>query len=159
MIRVDRIHDTTRCLALSALLISAAASAESLYCSAESASGFVFDAQAQTWKVSSFPVEKRQYRVAPANEDDIFAKALKYDYEVRDAVSSKPVIHCKTVRLPDSNEETGLIICKGSFGASFNIDKQTGRYIRSQPTGYVTRQAGTQGEDGPFMEIGNCSPE
>ena len=103
MIRVDRKHDATWCLALSALLFSAAVSAESLYCSAESASGFVFDAQAQTWKVSSFPVDKRQYRVAPANEGDIIAKALKYDYEVRDAVSSKPVIHCKTVKLSDSN--------------------------------------------------------
>ncbi len=63
------------------------------------------------------------------------------------------------MKLADSNEETGLIMCKGLFGASFNIDRQTGRYIRSQPTGYVTRQASTRDDEGPFMEIGSCGPE
>lgn len=155
MIRVDQRRFAPGCLAALALF-SGPIHAESLHCAAQSASGFVYDEAAGAWTVASFPVENRKYLVAPANENDIFAQALKYDYEVRDAGSSKPVIHCKSVKLPDSNEETGLILCKGSFGATFNIDRQTGRYIRTQPTGYVLREASTQSEDGPFMEIGNC---
>ena len=43
------------------------------------------------------------------------------------------------------------------FGESFNFDKRSGRYIRSQPTGYVTVKTSSDTESGPYMEIGNCS--
>ncbi len=159
MMRVNQRRFAPGCLA-ALVLFCGSIHAESLHCKAQSASGFVYDKTSDTWMVSSFPVEDRQYLVAPANADDLFARALKFDYEVREASTSKPVIHCKAARLPDSNEETGLILCKGSFGATFNIDRRTGRYIRTQPTGYVLRQASTQAdEDGPFMEIGNCDTQ
>jgi hypothetical protein len=145
------------CLLALILVGSEAVHAETLSCAARSASGFIYDMQSDSWQPASFPIETRKYRVRPANEDDIIARALKYDYEIIAADSSHPVIRCKSVKLPDSNEETGLIMCKGTFGASFNIDTVTGRYIRSQPTGYVTRQASTDSGDGPYIEIGNCS--
>ena len=157
MIRVDRRHDTIRCLAALALFCSHAAFAGSLVCSAERASGFVYDKQSQTWVSSNLPVAEKTYLVSPANENDIVASALKYDYEIREAGSSNTVIHCKAIRFSDSNDETGLIMCRGSSGASFNIDTQTGRYIRSQPTGYLTRLASTAADDNPYMEIGSCS--
>lgn len=156
MIRVDKGRIALACLAALAIVFSGSTYAESLSCAAESASGFVYDKQSETWQASSFPIENRKYLVQPANQDDLIARTLKYDYEIKDAGSSKPVIHCKAVRLPDSNEETGLIMCRGSFGASFNIDRETGRYVRSQPTGYVTKRTSTATEEGPYLEIGNC---
>jgi hypothetical protein len=126
---------------------------------AERANGFVYDPENKSWKLSSFSVENKKYRVSPTDGNDIFTRALKYDYEIRDAGSPKPIIHCKTIKETDSNRETGLILCRGSFGASFNIDKQSGRYIRSQPSGYVTKKASSESEDGPYMEVGNCSAE
>ena len=159
MIRVYTRRIAPGCLAAPLLFLSVSAFAGSLSCAAHSASGFVYDKQSESWQASPFPIENRKYSVRPANQDDIFARALKYDYEIIEADSSKPVIRCKTVRLPDSNEETGLIMCKGAFGAIFNIDTGTGRYIRSQPTGYVMRQTSTELDDGPYLEIGSCSAE
>jgi hypothetical protein len=159
MIRVDNRHNAIRWLALLAVVFSETAFPQALLCTAEQASGFVYDPDDQSWQASSLPVEHRRYLVAPANADNLVARALKYDYEVTDAESSKPVIQCKSVRLPDSNEETGLIMCKGSFGASFNIDRRNGRYVRAHTDGYVTRQASTKTTQGPYLEIGNCAPE
>jgi len=156
MTRVDQRHNAIECLAVLALCFSGPAISQSLICAAEQASGFVYDQQTDAWKVSSMPVEQRQYRVTPANQDDLVARALKYDYEVTDAATSKPVIHCKAIKFEDSNDETGLILCRGAYGAIFNIDRDSGRYVRSQPSGYVTRQASTREEEGPYMEIGNC---
>lgn len=159
MIRVDMRPGTITVPVVLAFYISTAASAEALFCTAERASGFIYDPADQSWEVSTLSVEHRQYLVAPANEDNLFARALKYDYEVKDAGSSKPIIHCKSLKYPDSNEETGLIMCKGSFGASFNIDKQSGRYVRAH-TGYsFTRQTSAEATEGPYMEIGNCTPK
>ena len=157
MIRVDKGRIAPGCLLALILVCSEAVHAETLSCAARSASGFVYDKQSDSWQVSSFPVDERKYLVRPANQDDLIARALKYDYEITAAGSSKPVIRCKSVKLPDSNEETGLIMCKGPFGASFNIDTVTGRYIRTQPTGYVTRQTSTAANETPFMEIGSCT--
>ena len=159
MIQVYRRRDAVRWLAVLALVFSATASPQALFCKAEQASGFVYDPEDQSWKVSSFPVEHRRYLVAPANADNLVARALRYDYEVQDARSSKSVVQCRAVRLPDSNEETGLIICKGSFGASFNIDRHSGRYVRAQTGGYVTRQVNTETTQGPYLEIGSCTPK
>ena len=159
MIRVDRIQPGLRCLALLAVVFSKTAFPQALFCTAEQVSGFVYDPSDQSWKASSFPTEHRSYLVAPANAGNLVARTLKFDYEVKDADSSEPVIHCRTVKLPDSNEETGLIMCKGSFGASFNIDRRSGRYIRAQTSGYVTRQASTKITRGPYMEIGSCAPQ
>jgi hypothetical protein len=61
------------------------------------------------------------------------------------------------MKLTDSNEETGLVMCRGSSGAIFDFDKRNGRYIRSQPTGYVTEKTGSDTEKGPYIEIGSCS--
>ena len=159
MIRVDTTRVAPGCLLALAIVFPGSIHAESLVCKAEQASGFVYDPESRQWIASAFSIETRKYRVAPVNEDNIFARALKYDYEIRDASSAKPVIHCKSVKLPDSNEETGLIMCRGSFGASFNIDTRTGRYIRAQPTGYVAQQTSTGGEETPYMEIGHCRQE
>jgi hypothetical protein len=159
MIRVGKGRIAPGCLVALLLVISESTVAESFSCAARSASGFVYDEQSGTWQVASFPIENRRYRVRPSNQDNIFARVLEYDYEVTDADSSKPVIRCKAVRLPDSNQQTGLILCRGSLGASFNIDTATGRYIRSQPTGYVTRRTSTEAGDGPYLEIGSCSAE
>jgi len=159
MIRVDRIQTGLRWLALLAIVFTKSAFPQALFCTAEQVSGFVYDPADQSWKASSFPTEHRSYLVAPANSGNLVARTLKFDYEIRDADSSQPVIQCRAVRLPDSNEETGLIMCKGSFGASFNIDRQSGRYIRAQTGGYVTRQAGTEITRGPYMEIGICTPQ
>ncbi|HKJ53418.1 MAG TPA: hypothetical protein VKB27_18130 [Gammaproteobacteria bacterium] len=159
MTRVDNKHNAIRWLAVLAVVFSETAFPQALFCTAEQASGFVYDPEDQSWKTSSLPVEDRRYLVSPANDDNLVARALKFDYEVTDADSSKAVIQCRAVRLPDSNEETGLIMCKGSFGASFNIDRQSGRYVRAQTEGYVTRQTSTQKTQGPYLEIGNCTPQ
>ena len=159
MIRVCKKHFAAGCLSALVIVFSGSAQAESLVCVAESASGFVYDENAETWKVSTLAVEERKYLVAPANEDNIFVQALHYDYEITETDSAKPVIHCKTVKFPDSNEETGFIMCKGPFGTSFNIDKVTGRYIRSETTGYMERHASSASGDGPYMEIGNCKQQ
>jgi len=159
MIRVDKGHITIKCLAILVLVLSESTYADSFVCVAELASGFVYDQENETWKVSSISVENRKYLVLPTDENDIFIKALKFDYEIKNVNSPKPIIHCKAIKETDSNQETGLILCRGSFGASFNIDKGSGRYIRSQPSGYVTKKAGSETGDGPYMEIGNCSPK
>ena len=159
MIRVDTTRVAPGCLVALAIVFPGSIHAQSLVCEAQQASGFVYDPESREWITSELSIGAKKYLVAPANEGDIFAQALKYDYEIRDAGSSKPIIHCKSVNLPDSNEKTGLIMCRGSFGASFNIDTRTGRYIRTQPKGYVTQQASTGAEDAPYMEIGNCSQQ
>ena len=159
MIRVDERHDMLRWLALLAVVFSKTAFPQALFCTAEQVSGFVYDPSDQSWKASSFPAGHRSYLVTPANMNDLVTRTLKYDYEVKDADSSQPVIQCRAVRLPDSNQETGLIMCKGSFGASFNIDRQSGRYVRAQTSGYVTRQASMKSAQGPYMEIGSCTPK
>ena len=157
MIRVDKGHVTIKCLTILVLVLSESLYADSFVCVAERANGFVYDQESEAWKVSSLSIENREYLVSPTDENDIFIKALKFDYEIKNVGSPKPIIHCKAIKETDSNQETGLILCRGSFGASFNIDKVSGRYIRSQPTGYLTKKAGSESEDGPYMEIGNCS--
>ncbi len=159
MIRVYKGHITIKCLAVLVLVLSESAYADSFVCVAELANGFVYDQENKTWKVSSISVENKSYLVSPADENNIFIKALKYDYEIKDVSSQKTIIHCKAVKETDSNLETGLILCRGSFGASFNIDKGSGRYVRSEPSGYVTKKAESGTGDGPYMEIGNCSPK
>ena len=84
---------------------------------------------------------------------------MSYDYAVKRLDSSQPIIHCKTVKLNDSNEETGLVTCSGPEGASFRFDKRSGRFIRSQPTGYITLKTAAEAEGRPYMEIGKCSPK
>ena len=157
MIRVDKVQATIRWLTVLVLAFSESLYADSFVCVAERANGFVYDQENKTWEVASFSVENRKYLVSPTDEDDIFIKALKHDYEIKDVSSTKPILHCRAVKETDSNQETGLILCRGSFGASFNIDKGSGRYIRSQPSGYVTKKASSETGDGPYMEIGNCS--
>ena len=154
--------DTTRCTikywAIFLTFFSFSCYAGSYLCEAEQASGFVYDKENNTWEAASFPVENKQYLVSPTKTDDIISKALKYDYRIEERVSAKPVINCKTIKVADSNEETGLILCRGSFGASFNFDTRNGKYIRSQLTGYVINTTGSPAENLPYIEIGNCSP-
>jgi hypothetical protein len=157
MIRVDKGHITIKCLAVLVLVLSESTYADSFVCVAERANGFVYDQENKTWKASSLSVENRKYLVSPTDENDIFIKALKFDYEIKDVSSSKPIIHCRAVKETDSNQATGLILCRGSLGASFNIDKGSGRYIRSQPSGYLTQKTSSETGVGPYMEIGNCS--
>ncbi len=159
MIRVDRGHISTKCLAVLVLVLCKSAFADSFVCVAEHANGFVYDQETETWEVSSFSVENRSYLVSPTDENNVFIKALKYDYEIQDGSSPKSIIHCKAVKEIDTNQETGLILCRGSLGESFNFDKGSGRYVRSQPSGYVTKKASSGTGDGPYMEIGNCSPK
>ena len=144
MIRVDKGRITVKCLVVLVLVLFESTYADSLVCVAESANGFVYDQENKTWKVSSFSVENRKYLVSPTDENDIFIKALNFDYEIKDVSSPKPIIHCKAIKENDSNQETGLILCRGSFGASFNIDKRSRRYIRSQPSGYLTGKNGSE---------------
>ena len=159
MLKVDNSYITLTCLAVSVLLFSKISHADSYVCQAEHASGFVYDLENKRWEASTFSIENRKYLISQADTKNIFIKALKYDYAIKMVDSSKPIIHCKAVKLTDSNEETGLVTCRGSFGASFNFDKRNGRYIRSQPTGYVTLKSGSNTGNGPYMEIGSCSPE
>lgn len=159
MIQVGKRHITVKCLAILVTVISEPTFADSFLCAAERANGFVYHQENNTWEAFNFPVENKKYLVSRTDADDIFSKALKYDYEIKDVDSQKPIIHCKAVKLTDSNEETGLVLCRGSFGASFNFDKRNGRYVRSQPTGYITRKASTETGNGPYIEIGNCSPK
>ena len=159
MIQPDKAQITIKCLAVLIFVLSESIYADSFVCVAERANGFVYDQENKTWKVSSFSVENRSYLVSPTDENNIFTRALKYDYEIKNASSQKPIIHCKAVKETDSNLETGLILCRGSFGASFNIDKESGRYVWSQPSAYMTKKASSESADGPYMEIGNCSPK
>lgn len=159
MIRVDNLQWPIRCLAVFIVFFAESTYADSFVCVAERANGFVYDQENENWEVASLSVENRKYLVSPTDENDIFIKALKHDYQVRDVSSTKPIIHCKAVKESDSNRETGLILCRGSHGASFDIDKESGRYIRSQPSGYVTKKASSEPGGGPYMEIGVCSLE
>ena len=165
MMKVDQGPVACKYLAVLALFVSQSSIADSYLCEAERASGFVYDQDSKTWETSGFSIEDRKYLVTRTDQDDIFIRALKYDYEIKKADSQHPIIQCKAVKYIDSNEETGLIACRGPFGASFNIDKRNGRYIRSQPTGYVTMKINSNSNsstdmgtaNGPYMEIGNCS--
>ena len=159
MMRVDKVTVTVKCLAVLVFVVSESTYADSFVCVAERANGFVYDQENKTWEVASFPVENKKYLVLPTDENDIFLRALRFDYEIKDASSPKPIIHCKSVKETDSNRETGLVLCRGSSGASFDFDKASGRYIRSQPSGYVTQKASSETGGGPYMEIGNCSPK
>jgi hypothetical protein len=159
MLKVGNCYITLTFLAVSVLLFSKISHADSYVCQAEHASGFVYDLENKTWEASTFSIENRKYLISQADTKNIFIKALKYDYAIKMVDSSKPIIHCKTVKLTDSNEETGLVTCRGSFGASFNFDKRNGRYIRTQPAGYVTLKSDSNAGNGPYMEIGNCSPK
>ena len=123
MIRVDKRHIGIQCLTVAVLVLCESAYAGSFVCQAERANGFMYDQESKTWAVSSIPVENKKYIVSPVDEADIFTRALNFDYEIRDANSAKPIIHCNAIKETDSNRETGLIMCRGSFGASFSIDK------------------------------------
>lgn len=158
MSKAGHCYITIPCIAVSILLFSNHARADSYLCQAEHASGYVYDPENKTWEASTFPIENRKYLISRADTKNVFIKALKYDYEIREASSSKPIIHCRAEKIIDSNEETGLVACRGSSGASFDFDKRSGRYLRSQPTGYVILKSGSDAANGPYMEIGNCSP-
>lgn len=157
MIKVNKWYISLKALAILALAFSQSSYSDSYLCEAERASGFVYNQENKMWQSSKFSIENRKYLVSRTDADDIFIKALKYDYEVKEVKSQQPIIHCKALKLIDSNEETGLITCRGPLGESFNFDKRNGRYIRSQPTGYVTMKTGSDSASGPYMEIGNCS--
>ena len=158
MMRSDTTHGATKYWAIFLIVFSISSYADSYLCKAELASGFVYNKETNMWEAASLPVENKQYLVSPTRTDDIISKALKYDYRIEERVSAKPIINCKTIKLADSNEETGLILCRGSFGASFNFDTRSGKYIRSQLTGYVINTTGSPSETLPYIEIGNCSP-
>ena len=159
MIKVRNRYIAIISLTLSATLLPTLAPADSYLCQAEHASGFAYDQENSTWGASTFSIEDKRYLISQADIKNVFVKALKYDYEIKQIDASKPMIHCKAVKFPDSNEETGLVTCRGSYGASFNFDKRNGRYIYSQPTGYVTLKSGTKTTNEPYMEIGVCSPK
>ena len=159
MIKLGKRYITITCLAASVILGSGHARADSYLCEAEQASGFVYDLENQTWQASTFSMVGKKYLIAPADTNNVFIKALSYDYEVKPLDSSEPIIHCKAVRLTDSNEETGLVSCRSAKDASFSFDKRSGRFIRSQPAGYVTVKTAAEAGDGPYMEIGKCSPK
>lgn len=159
MIQVGKRHIAFKCLVVLALILSESSYSDTFLCEAERANGFLYDQETNSWEVSSFSVENRKYLVSRTKTNDIFSKALKFDYEIKNVSSPKPIIQCKAVKLVDSNEETGLILCRGSLGASFNFDKRNGRYVRSQPAGYVTKKASSEIGNGPYIEIGNCTPK
>ena len=157
MIKIDKQHISWEFLVLLILAFSQSSYADSYLCEAERASGFVFDQENNTWEASEFPIEHRKYLVSRTDGKNIFVKALKYDYEIKKVDSQQPIIHCKALKFADSNQETGLVSCRGPSGASFSFDKTSGRYIRSQPTGYVTMKTNSDQGNGPYIEIGNCS--
>ena len=159
MIKVHNRYITLTCFALSVWLFPVHLPADSYECQAEHASGFAYDQKNETWQASTFSTEDRKYLISQADIKNVFVKALKYDYEIKKAGSAKPIIHCRVVKFNDSNEETGLVSCHGSSGESFNFDKRNGRFIYSQPTGYVTLKPGSQAANEPHMEIGTCSPK
>jgi len=158
MLKVNKWHLPGKRLAILVMVFSQSSYADSYLCEAERASGFVYDQENKVWQSSRFSIENRKYLVSRTDANDIFIQALKYDYEIKEVNSQQPIIHCKARKLTDSNEETGLVTCRGPLGESFNFDKRSGRYIRSQPTGYVTVKTSSDTESGPYMEIGNCSP-
>lgn len=158
MIQVSKGRIKQMCLAVLILVLSESSHSDTFLCKAERVNGFAYDQETETWGVSSLSVENRKYLISRTDEKDIFSQALKFDYEIRNVDSPKPIIQCKAAKLTDSNEETGLVLCRGYLGESFNFDKRSGRYIRSQPTGYVTKKTNSEIENGPYIEIGNCSP-
>ena len=158
MLKVNKWHISCKRLAILVFVFAQSSYADSYLCEAERASGFVYDQENKIWQSSGFSIENRKYLVSRTDANDIFIKALKYDYEIKEVNSQQPIIHCKALKLTDSNEETGLVTCRGPLGESFNFDKRSGRYIRSQPNGYVTMKTSSDTESGPYMEIGNCSP-
>ena len=158
MMQSDTTHRAIKFWAIFLTVFSFSSNAGSYLCEAEHASGFVYDKEKDMWEAASFPVENKQYLISPTEADDIVSKALKYDYRIEERVSAKPIISCKTIKSADSNEDTGLILCRGSFGASFNFDTRSGKYIRSELTGYVVNTTGSPSEKLPYIEIGNCSP-
>ncbi len=159
MLKVDNRYIPCTCLIIWALSMPGYSYADSYFCKAEQVSGFVYDLENNTWQTSTLPAESRQYLISEADIENVFIKALKYDYEIRKVGSAKPIIHCKSVKLTDSNEETGIVTCRNSYGASFKFDKRSGRYIHSQPTGYVNLESVSEVANGPYLEIGNCSPK
>ena len=159
MFKVDKWLVSYKYLIVLALLFSQSLKADSYFCQAERASGFIYDTENNTWEASEFPIEHRNYLVSRTDEKNIFIAALKYDYEIKKADSQQTIIHCKALKFTDSNQETGQVSCRGPSGASFNFDKRSGRYIRSQPTGYVTTKVNSDTGSGPYMEIGKCSPK
>ena len=159
MFKVGNWYVATTSLAVSLLLVPQYSFADSYICQANHASGFVYDVERKSWESSKFSTENRQYLISRADTKNIFVKALRYDYEIKRADTSKPIIHCKVVKLNDSNQETGLVTCRGTHGESFEFDKNSGRYIRSQPAGYVTEVAAAETGGGPYIEIGLCAPK
>ena len=159
MYKVDKWPTSYTYLVALLLVFSQSSNADSYFCEAERASGFVYDHESSTWEATEFPIEQRKYLVSRTDHQNIFIAALKYDYEIRQVNSEQPIIHCKALKLTDSNQETGQVSCRGPSGSSFNIDKRSGRYIRSQPTGYISMKVNSDTGSGPYMEIGKCSPK
>lgn len=137
---------------------SGISTANSYLCEAESATGFVYDKKRDHWQSSQL-VAANKYLISPVATDDLIGRALKFDHEVRMVDSEKPLIHCKTARFADSNEESGMMYCRGTRGASFTYNKRTGKYIRSDLAGYVEiEMEASEVKPVPFIEIGKCSP-
>ena len=110
MLKVDNRYIPCTCLIIWALSMPGYSYADSYFCKAEHVSGFVYDLEKNTWQTSTLPAESRQYLISEADIENVFVKALKYDYEIRKVGSAKPIIHCKSVKLTDSNEETGIVL-------------------------------------------------
>ena len=159
MFKVDKWQVSYRYLIVLVLVFSQSSNADSYFCEAERASGFTYDHESNTWNATEFPIENRKYLVSRTDAENVFIAALKYDYEIKKVDSQQTIIHCKALKLTDSNQETGQVVCRGPSGASFDFDKRSGRYIRSQPTGYVTTKVNSDTGNGPYMEIGKCSPK
>ena len=159
MMKSDTTLGTALYWAIPLLVLSFSSTADSYLCKAEHASGFIYDKEKNVWEAADFSIENKKYLVSRTTADDIFSEALNYDYRIEEQASAEPIIHCRAVKLVDSNEETGLVLCRGPYGASFNFDTRNGKYIRSQPTGYVTDASGSTAEKLPYLEIGNCSPK
>lgn len=150
-----------RSLVILLLAFSESVYADSYLCVPDLSAGFSYNIELKMWESSNSQATDRKYLISPANTNDLFSKALKFDYEIKELGSTKSFIHCKTVRFVDSNKDSGEVRCRGSYNSeSFTFNKLNGRYIRASLTGYaVVEDDSEEGNSTPFIEIGKCTAQ
>ena len=151
-------------LAISLLVISGPAIAESYVCLPDQATAIFYDEKEKKWGRGIVTLGDNNYIISPVDSESC-GSDCDYIYEVKKFGSSTLMATCY-----EEFDANGFLDCY-TKGGKFNFNKVNGRYLRIHQSGYYNvlpdyrPPKGTtspfpksdEESDPPYIEIGRCS--
>lgn len=141
---------------LALLLADQAAATEVWTCSAEQATGFLYDEESNSWAPSTFDVDGAKYSIERPNRNSAAAWEV---YRLSPGKKPSMLFYCI-----DEIDRAGFLFCNGPT-EEFRFNAEGLRYQRVSQLGFYNELpnlpslAVLSGSDRPFIEIGTCTVE